>query len=648
VATYSQLNTLNREDASGLLEHIVLSSCACLAKCPTPAIDNIILSTLKELCRAEGADHAGWFLFRRAAGSVECIDSVSTTEIFDERSRFDLCRLPWCESRLLTGHPVLLATLADLPEYAEIDRSYLGSFGVRSLALCPVDGGHEDLSLLALLSLKQSSCWSYSLGRNCSFLSAAFLSAHSRKFTDHNQDSDFRAAFRSASVGMALEDTSGGLLYVNEALCTLLGYSETEMVRKRCVDFSHPGDYEREAILFGELFRGERQSYEIEKRFLNRSGNTIWGKVNVTLLKMPADQSPLVLGIVEDITAQKVAIESLAKSQLEVQALASRIMVSQEDERRSLARELHDDIGQRLSLVTSEIHLLNNEQGAVERMPVRTLERLAGELDSLVRDLHNLSHRLHSTKLQHLGIRFALREVCRRFEDAGLSVRCDLEDILEPKPENVAVCLLRIAEEALGNVLKHSGVDQAVIVLSKRDGGYFLAIRDAGCGFNTSARSNGLGLVSIRERVRAVEGSLIIRSRRNEGTEVVVWIPFQEGDAWTATFPDQPETERNQSPSLAQPEARTPETDRMLDHVITSLPVRKVRVQKMTAALARNGALHDRSKVIHEVPHPSVRGSKRIEQEYSRPGQRSVAERTKSAALPEPAPKKHNPPHSPA
>src|ERR1700679_1993342 len=166
-----------------------------------------------------------------------------------------------------------------------MDRIYLDSTGVRSLALLPVECGEGNLGVLALASLKQPNCWSSNLAQQCALLGSAFLSARSRKVTYLTSDSSFREAFRSASVGMALEAISGGLVYVNEALCTMLGYSEPELVRMSCGDLSHPDDLEREAVLFAELFKGERQSYEIEKRFLNRSGITIWGKVSVTLLK---------------------------------------------------------------------------------------------------------------------------------------------------------------------------------------------------------------------------------------------------------------------------------------------------------------------------------------------------------------------------
>jgi PAS domain S-box-containing protein len=516
------------DDHNGLLDHVVRSGSACLASCPAATIDTIVVSTLKELCRAEGADHAGWYLLREGARALELLDSISTAEMFDKANRFDSSALPWCRSRLLKGYPVILNNLTELPYQGEIDRVYLQSFGVKSVALIPIETGGAELGVLAILALRQPGRWSSTLAKQGALLASAFLTVRSRKVIYREtqpSNSDFQEVFRTASVGMALEDTSGRLVYVNEALCTMLGYAEIEMIQRKCIDFSHPADLEREAVLFEQLSRGTCRSYEIEKRFLNRSGSTVWGKVNVTLLRERAGRPPLVLGIVEDITPQKSALEKLSRSQMEVQALASRILLSLEDERRSIARELHDDIGQRLSMVTSEIHMLNSDPATLAPTGVASLHRLTEELDTLVTDLHNLSHRLHSSKLQHLGIKFALNELCGRMSHAGLNVDLTLGEALEPVPEGPAICLLRITQAALANVLKHSGANQAVVNLSKATDGYYLTIKDQGRGFDAEAFSTGIGLISMRERVRSSQGHLSIHSRPNEGTQIAVWIP---------------------------------------------------------------------------------------------------------------------------
>jgi PAS domain S-box-containing protein len=490
--------------------------------------DALIVSALKELCHTDGGDHAGWFLVDKATRIIDGANFVSTAEALSTKKFFDSSLLPWCTSCLLSGRPVQLGSLADLPANASEDKTYLLRAGVRSLAMFPVEGSEAHMGVVAILCLQpvQNKRWSNSLANRCAVLGSAFLSTRSKGFLHLPKDANFREAFRTAPVGMAIEDLSGGLLYVNDALCGMLGYLESDLLRKRCADFSHPEDLERERALFAQLLTGERQSYEIEKRFLHRDGSIVWGKVNITLLRDDSRGAPLVLGMVEDITSRKAALESLASSKLEVQALAYRIMLSQEDQRRMIARELHDDIGQRLSLLTSEIHLLHStRQGKPQSA---ALVRLKDELDTLVTDLHDLSHRLHSSKLQHLGVRFTLREVCQRFAHVGLSIDLTCDEDLGIIPEDIGICLIRITEEALNNVLKHSGVSQASVTVTQQLDGYRLVIRDAGQGFVAGAAEQGLGLISMRERVRSLKGSMHLSWRRNGGTEIAIWLPLHQ------------------------------------------------------------------------------------------------------------------------
>jgi signal transduction histidine kinase len=295
-----------------------------------------------------------------------------------------------------------------------------------------------------------------------------------------------------------------------------------------CRDFSHPADYEREGALFKELLDGKRQSYEIEKRFFHRTGSLVWGKVNVTLLREYPNGSRVVLGIVEDITVQKDMLEKLVISQKEVESLASRLILSQEEERRRVARELHDDIGQRLSMATSEAHALEKRLSKNRRNQWKSIDSLAKQLDTLVSDIHGLSHRLHSSQLQHLGIIAALRDLCRQMGRFGLEVELQGDDGLEPIPKDITLCLYRIAQEALTNSLNHSGETRAFLTLSKTADTYSMSVQDTGRGFEIEAVPQGLGLISMRERLKPLHGQLSITSVPGKGTRIVVTIPRKE------------------------------------------------------------------------------------------------------------------------
>jgi PAS domain S-box-containing protein len=515
-------------DRTGAPSSSLYASSLRLAKCSVVDMDATITSTLKELCRAEGAEQAAWFLAREDSPCVVRYMPKTTGDVLDKVRNLNRHELPWCRAQLLEGKAVLISGLAELPSQAMIDRKYLESLGLRSLALVPVENGELSSGVFAILSSRRVCLWSASLVQTCAFVGSMFLSAYKRKLTylktENSGGSHFREVFNNVPAGIALESTSGHMLFVNEALCRMMGFTELEMMRMTCKNFSHPADYEREMPLFSQLLSGERNSYQIEKRFLHRSGTTIWGNVSVTLLQEHSD-GIVVLGIVEDITAHKDVLDKLIVSQKEAESLASRLILSQEDERRRVARELHDDIGQRLSMVTSQIHAFEAGLGKNGRTQLMSIAGLGKTLDALVSDIHDLSHRLHCTKLQHLGLAPALRGFCGEIARAGLQVEMVLDDNLEPVPKDIALCLYRVAQEALTNALKHSGASSAVLTLLKKRDGYSMAVKDAGKGFDPETFPQGLGIVSMRERVRSVHGRLSLTSYLDRGTQIIVEIP---------------------------------------------------------------------------------------------------------------------------
>lgn len=522
---------IRRVRPSEVLNSNILVNSLRLAECSIATIDTLITSILDELCKTEGADQAGWFLARDRRYSTASYRSGHAGELIERVGKLNARDLPWCRSHLKRGRAIIIKDLSELPMQARLDRTHLKSLGVHSLALIPIENGKLRGGVFALLSTKQACDWSETLLGNCAIMGSMLMSAHARKVTGmqgETSDAYFREIFHNASVGMAIEDTSGQMLFVNESLCRMFGYSESDMMRMTCRDFSHPADYEREGALFRELLSGNRQSYEIEKRFFHRDGSTVWGKVNVTLLREYSNGSRVVLGIVEDITTQKDTLEKLVISQREVESLASRLILSQEEERRRVARELHDDIGQRLSMATSEIHALEKKLGKNKHNHLKLIESLAKDLDILVSDIHGLSHRLHSSQLQHLGIAAALRDLCRQMGRFGLDVDLQGDDGLEPIPKDITLCLYRIAQEALTNTLNHSGETRASVTLSKTTDAYSMSVHDAGRGFETDAAPCGLGLISMRERLKPLHGSLSLTSSPGKGTRIVVTIPRKD------------------------------------------------------------------------------------------------------------------------
>ncbi len=204
-----------------------------------------------------------------------------------------------------------------------------------------------------------------------------------------------------------------------------------------------------------------------------------------------------------------------------VRRLTRRLIHAGEEERRHLARELHDDIGQRLSLVSVELGSLNWRRGASRQDGDQKFEDALEELRIVISDVHGLSHRLHSSKFEHLGLREALKELCQQIAQRhDLEVNLQMDEIRADLDRDVSLCFYRVAQEALSNVVKHSSSSQAAVRFAASRELLTLRVKDNGAGFDPAKTPPGLGLVTMEERLRIVGGKLSVISEPGEGTAV--------------------------------------------------------------------------------------------------------------------------------
>jgi signal transduction histidine kinase len=199
-----------------------------------------------------------------------------------------------------------------------------------------------------------------------------------------------------------------------------------------------------------------------------------------------------------------------------------RVLAAQEEERAWIARELHDDLIQRVAMIGHDLEQF--ERGAVE--PVR-LAGIREELHDLAGEIRRLAHRMHPAVLDHLGLSAALAQLVAEFDQQGLHVRLDSAVPAESVSPDVSTCLYRIAQESLRNVARHSGVPEAQLRLRPDGRGVLLEVEDAGRGFDPASATAraGLGLTSLAERIRLVHGRLSIRSEPGQGTRISAWAP---------------------------------------------------------------------------------------------------------------------------
>jgi PAS domain S-box-containing protein len=223
------------------------------------------------------------------------------------------------------------------------------------------------------------------------------------------------------------------------------------------------------------------------------------------------------IGVNIDVTERKRAAEEL----LEVNR---RLIEAQEQERARIGRELHDDVNQRLAMLAIELEQLADNPSEV-RSRAQELRKQTTEISD---DVQALSHELHSSKLEYLGAIGGLKSWCKEFSERQ-RVELDFNnDVHSALPFEIGLSLFRVLQEALHNVMKHSGVKRIEVQLREDSGGIHLIIRDSGRGFDVKAASQGkgLGLTSMRERVRLVNGTISIESKPMGGTTIHVRVPL--------------------------------------------------------------------------------------------------------------------------
>jgi signal transduction histidine kinase/ABC-type uncharacterized transport system substrate-binding protein len=217
-------------------------------------------------------------------------------------------------------------------------------------------------------------------------------------------------------------------------------------------------------------------------------------------------------------------------TEAQIRDLAGRLMTAQEEERRRIARDLHDGANQELAALSMALSALGSRLGGDGTADlVQEVARLQARTAEVAEAIRHLSHALHPGVLQHVGLVAALRGYCRDFErEHGLAVAFRADGELRAVPSDVALCLYRVTQEGLGNVARHAGARQARVTLTREGGDILLIIGDDGQGFDLAQARRGLGLISLDERVRLVRGRLTIDTQRQRGTELRIAVPLSE------------------------------------------------------------------------------------------------------------------------
>ena len=269
-----------------------------------------------------------------------------------------------------------------------------------------------------------------------------------------------------------------------------------------------------------DILDGKVREFHNEYSCHSRSGSN-WFVVHAARVDLPgAGGAFRVLVNSADVTSARQTEETLRD-------LGGRLITAQEEERSRVARELHDDLNQRMALLSVELEQLSQRMPVSQsnlRSSIKNVWERAQEISS---EIHRVSYQLHPTKLDHLGLVAAARSLCRELAaHYRLKISFKEKGCSGPLPKDVTLCLFRIVQESLRNVIKHSGAREAKVTLAGTANVIHLSVSDTGRGFDAGAleSKSGLGLISMRERLRLVGGAISIYSTAH-GTRIEVSVP---------------------------------------------------------------------------------------------------------------------------
>ncbi|MGE5321545.1 MAG: ATP-binding protein, partial [Actinomycetota bacterium] len=454
-------------------------------------------------------------------------------------SRLNPAEFKWTIDKLLTGQTVVVRTRADVPEEAAHVIQVLRNSGVHSFTGIPLTVDQRVVGALFFSSAQERE-WDPALLEELKFI-AAIVGGGLERSRSHaalvESEHLKRSILASLPSSVVVLDPHGIIIALNGSSANLpfesgfcqevlqVGSNYLELCRKAA---SQSEDAKAALKGLRSVFSGETGRFVLEYPWKTALQER-WFRMSIVPLHSDAG------GVVvthTDVTEQKLA--ELERKQLELARgeLSGRLIRAQEEERTRVARELHDDINQKLGLLAIEIETLEQNLPANENQVQHKLAELFKTTNRISSDVQRLSHQLHSSRLDYLGLPAALRRLCEEFATQhNIFTECLVDDSAAKLVRETGLCLFRIAQECLNNVARHSSASRVRVRLQCLGDVVRMEISDNGTGFDVERenmrRDPGLGLISMHERLRLVKGELSIDSEKGNGTQITASVPLE-------------------------------------------------------------------------------------------------------------------------
>jgi len=337
----------------------------------------------------------------------------------------------------------------------------------------------------------------------------------------------FEALLEAAPDATISVDRAGKIIQVNKQVEAVLGYKRDELIgqsvetiipdRFKAEHNDHLRNYSKNPM-------PRSMGSEMDLTALCKDGHEL--PVEISLSPVFDFENEVVIASIRDMTERRRDMQAL-------RYLSARLIDAQEEERSRIARDLHDDFSQELALMAIGLGRLDEELPKSDAKLYQTVQDLLARNQKIANGLHDLSHSLHPSSIKHLGLEKAVESYCATFSDQhDLRIEFTHNTVPGTIPGDIALCLYRIIQEAIQNVLKYSGADEARIDITGNKTSLRLRISDFGIGFDPEQvrGKGGLGLVSMQERLRLVGGRLSIESEEAKGTRLDIQVPLVQDE----------------------------------------------------------------------------------------------------------------------
>lgn len=341
----------------------------------------------------------------------------------------------------------------------------------------------------------------------------------------------FRTIFEGATMGIALVDLDGRIVESNSALQQMLGFSREELRHKVFAEFTQPEDATRCRSLFQELVEGRRNSFQMEKPYVRKDGGLAWGRLTVSPFRVAGGEPQFAIAMVEDFTLRRQAEEEVRTYQEQLRSLTSELALTEERERRRLATELHDHVGQILALAQIRLGALRESASAFNlATPMDEIRRL---IEQTIQYTRSLTFELSPPILYDLGFEAAVEWLAELIQGQhGMRIQVQDDRLPKPMDDELRVLLFQAMRELLVNVVKHARASQVKVALKREENDFNLMVEDDGVGLEVTpeapfGRAQGFGLFNIRERLKSRGGRLLVESEPGQGTRVTLVVPLK-------------------------------------------------------------------------------------------------------------------------